>query len=702
VIRLCQNKLIKLKSQYSKTIHKQNKMASRKRALIGSDDDSSSDGEDLEEQLLSLSKKSKKYSPPPKSDSDNDKNNDDDDNSDSSTDLSDDEWTLDSEGSKKKKQLKKKKKAVTKKVERKQVSEDEEEEEEGEIADDDDDDDENDARESSSSSSSEDDGSDEELPAFNDGLDENLMGDASDRLKLEQMTEKEREEELFNRMEKREAMKTRLEIEHKLHAERKREKKLHKKEHKHNKKSDTFDSNDKVDTFSSIASRKSERKRTFEDKKLTAMNELRQKRIEKKERMEAFMQKKEPLKLKDVYSDDEDDDDDKDADDSDRSSIEFGSDDDEGGKIDTNVETKEQLDEIRLSRHKLEQWVHTPFFPRVASGCFVRMGIGNHEGRAIYRVAEIIDVTETPKVYTLGKTRTNKGLKVRHGQQERVFRMEYVSNQGFNDSEFGKWKEEMKLVELPLPTMGHIKLKAEEIKSSKTYNYKEDDVEAIVKEKNRFRKNPHNYAVKKNALMRQKEIAEQTHDYETLTKVKDQMESLEERAQMLDKQRSGALSNVSFINERNRKKNVYDAEKAAVEDYKQNKERKDDPFTRRRTLPKMIAKFGMSNSPKPEGVDNDPDAKNEDSLTADGEVGLADGLSLTSDLMASSTGNNNDTENDEADLFSAHDFDVQIDVAMPESRSISLTPKPMLSQRDNGLSRRSLNLDEYKKRKGLM
>jgi len=134
--------------------------------------------------------------------------------------------------------------------------------------------------------------------------------------------------------------------------------------------------------------------------------------------------------------------------------------------------------------------------------------------------------------------------------------------------------------------------------------------------------------------MRQKEIAEQTHDYETLTKVKDQMESLEERAQMLDKQRSGALSNVSFINERNRKKNVYDAEKAAVEDYKQNKERKDDPFTRRRTLPKMIAKFGMSNSPKPEGVDNDPDAKNEDSLTADGEVGLAFGLCLTCYLLA--------------------------------------------------------------------
>lgn len=42
------------------------------------------------------------------------------------------------------------------------------------------------------------------------------------------------------------------------------------------------------------------------------------------------------------------------------------------------------------------------------------------------------------------------------------------------------------------------------------------------------------------------------------------LDALEERAEQLDKKRSGALSNVSFINERNRKKNVYDVEKAAI------------------------------------------------------------------------------------------------------------------------------------------
>ena len=49
-----------------------------------------------------------------------------------------------------------------------------------------------------------------QLEVFDDGLDENLIGDEDDKKRLEQMTEKEREQELFDRLEKREAMRTRL------------------------------------------------------------------------------------------------------------------------------------------------------------------------------------------------------------------------------------------------------------------------------------------------------------------------------------------------------------------------------------------------------------------------------------------------------------------------------------------------------------
>jgi len=50
------------------------------------------------------------------------------------------------------------------------------------------------------------------------------------------------------------------------------------------------------------------------------------------------------------------------------------------------ISTKEELSRIRLSRHKLERWCTMPFFSKTAVGCFVKIGIGSHEGRAVYRV----------------------------------------------------------------------------------------------------------------------------------------------------------------------------------------------------------------------------------------------------------------------------------------------------------------------------
>lgn len=44
---------------------------------------------------------------------------------------------------------------------------------------------------------------------FNDGYDDQLMGDAEDRARLAGLTEKERETEIFKRIEQRELMKTR-------------------------------------------------------------------------------------------------------------------------------------------------------------------------------------------------------------------------------------------------------------------------------------------------------------------------------------------------------------------------------------------------------------------------------------------------------------------------------------------------------------
>ena len=36
------------------------------------------------------------------------------------------------------------------------------------------------------------------------------------------------------------------------------------------------------------------------------------------------------------------------------------------------------------------RFVHLPFFDRVVKGCFVRVGIGSHNGKPVYRVSSIL------------------------------------------------------------------------------------------------------------------------------------------------------------------------------------------------------------------------------------------------------------------------------------------------------------------------
>ncbi|KAL1484380.1 hypothetical protein MTO96_011356 [Rhipicephalus appendiculatus] len=340
----------------------------------------------------------------------------------------------------------------------------------------------------------------------------------------EEMTEKEREQELFNRIEKREVLKTRFEIEKKLRLAKRNEQK------RKAKKEEGGSASSKGGEGVSASSRCKERRRMVEE------------------------------------HDDE--------------------------PKPQAAATKEEVSKIRLSRHKLERWVHAPFFAKTVIGCFVRIGIGSNNGRAVYRVAQITDVVETAKVYALGRCRTNKGLRLKHGKQERVFRLEFVSNQDFTESEFLKWKEVMSLEGASFPTTEEVTRKVKDIQDALNYQYKESDVETIVSEKQRFQRNPHNYAVRKTQLMKQKEMAEQKGDNEEAQRLSGELEQLEERARELDKQRTSTISAISYINERNRMKNIVEIERAILEEAKLNKEKADDPFTRRKCAPSLVTKRG--------------------------------------------------------------------------------------------------------------
>ena len=67
----------------------------------------------------------------------------------------------------------------------------------------------------------------------------------------------------------------------------------------------------------------------------------------------------------------------------------------------------------------------------------------------------------------------------------------------------------------------------------------------IIKEKEKFRKNPFNYAMSKTNLLKQKEMAESRGDLNEVAKVNEQLDELEQRATHLDKQRQENIAGIT-------------------------------------------------------------------------------------------------------------------------------------------------------------
>ncbi|XP_076013856.1 RNA polymerase-associated protein RTF1 homolog [Genypterus blacodes] len=669
------------------------------RVVIDSDSEDSASDDNLDQELLSLAKRKRvdsgeqdePVSKPAAS-------------TDSETSDSDDEWTVG--GTKGKKKVKQgkgsdKKNATKKKVNKAAASGSSDGDssaessapEEGEVSD---------SESNSSSSSSDSDSSEDEV--FKDGYDDDLMGDEEDRARLEQMTEKEREQELFNRIEKREVLKRRFEIKKKLKTAKKKEKEEKKK--KQEEEQEKRKQSQVQDTQVVMSHNKERRSKRDEklDKKSQAMEELKAEREKKKNKTAELLAKRQPLKTSEVYSDDEEEeeeDDDKSSIKSDRSSRSSSFDDDEKEETPPKsqpVSLPDELNRIRLSRHKLERWCHMPFFAKTVTGCFVRIGIGNSSSKPVYRVAEIVDVVETAKVYQLGSTRTNKGLQLRHGGDTRVFRLEFVSNQEFTESEFMKWKEAMMVAGMQVPTLDEITKKEQSIKEALNYKFNDKDIEDIVKEKDRFRKAPPNYAMKKTQLLKDKAMAEESGDGDKAKGIQDELNELEERAEALDRQRTKNISAISYINQRNRSWNIVESEKALVAEGQNAKNQQMDPFTRRQCKPTMV-----SNARDPSVHAAILAHLNQKYGSGSAEADLA---GFETSILGHTHSKDKDlpkpTTDLSEDLFKVHDFDVKIDLQVPNAEAKSLSVSSNALPVKDGAPRRSLNLEDYKKRRGLI
>ncbi|XP_070295341.1 RNA polymerase-associated protein RTF1 homolog [Salvelinus sp. IW2-2015] len=644
------------------------------RVVIDSDSEDSASDDNLDQELLSLATKRKRV------DSDDQQDNQPVSkpaaSSDSETSDSDDEWTAG--GPKVKKKVKpgkptateKKKEAAKKRVHKAassgssggDSSADSSAPEEGEVSD----------SESNSSASSSDSSSEDDV--FRDGYGEDLMGDEEDRARLEQMTEKEREQELFNRIEKREVLKRRFEIKKKLKTAKKKEKeekkKKHEEEHRKRERSSSSHHEDRSHQDQQVVMSHNKERRTKRDEKLDkksqAMEELKAEREKKKTRTAKKQAKREPLKTSEVYSDEEEE---EEEEDDDKSSV----------KSDRSSHSSSYSEDEECGN----EWIGTgskakPVY-RVTTGCFVRIGIGNSSSKPVYRVAEIVDVVETAKVYQLGTTRTNKGL-----QLITLLCLQMI------------------IASMQVPTLDEINKKEQAIKEACNYKFNDKDIEDIVKEKDRFRKAPSNYAMKKTSLLKDKAMAEESGEGDRAKEIQDQLNELEERAEHLDRQRTKNISACpsvfsSYINQRNRSWNIVESEKALVAEG-QNAKLQMDPFTRRQCKPTMVSNARDPSSPcsYPPTPQREVRRRVGKEMDLEFEMGRerAAALKFIDHSHSRSASRGTYTDNNRCVrlmLFLR---------CVSEAKSLSVSANTLAVK--DGAPRRSLNLEDYKKRRGLI
>ena len=163
-------------------------------------------------------------------------------------------------------------------------------------------------------------------------------------------------------------------------------------------------------------------------------------------------------------------------------------------KRDINVK---DIRDLQLTRKQLTRAIDEPYFKDFIKNKYVRLSIGSRVSKStgdkkrVYRLGEIIGVQTLAKTYKLlenDKKKSNSGIIIRIGKQERAWEINFVSNDGFKDYEFEEWKERMRAHSMALPTPGQLQDRLLQAKKDlQTFRYDQQALDSLRKRKKQTR-----------------------------------------------------------------------------------------------------------------------------------------------------------------------------------------------------------------------
>mmetsp|Transcript_39644 Transcript_39644/g.64304 ORF Transcript_39644/g.64304 Transcript_39644/m.64304 type:complete len:602 (+) Transcript_39644:99-1904(+) len=255
-----------------------------------------------------------------------------------------------------------------------------------------------------------------------------------------------------------------------------------------------------------------------------------------------------------------------------------------------------ELKEIFIKRDTLEKWLYEPFFSKAVDGLLVRFSMGIRDSRATYCVGQIIAVKEVAKMYQVGESYTNKGLVLRgmsmtNRSEERVYRMDTISNKLFTEEELSKFQAICIHHQYESITPEDIKKRVAQIKDAENYIHKPAEIDAILKAKEEMGVKPRNLTTEKANLVSQRDEAWSVKDMETYQRISEEIDRLDKQVRISSKKRTAQLESTASINERNRKLELQyqeERDKQSLNSKKDGVVKTHDPFSRRPCRPATV------------------------------------------------------------------------------------------------------------------
>lgn len=306
----------------------------------------------------------------------------------------------------------------------------------------------------------------------------------------------------------------------------------------------------------------------------------------------------------------------------------------------------EDANSLLLKRNSVAKWIYHPQFADLSRGMLLRLAIGiGKDGSQVYRVVEIREVVDYHRQYKINDLTTKKAALLRYGKQERIFRLDVISNSPITQSEFQRWMEVCKEDGLPVLNKYSCKKRHEAYYSVIEGVALSDDV---VTKMIAAKKESLGIGAASRNLIAEREILVSLKNEAIASGMHEEIERITKEIELIDKD----LPSTSAEKQRTIYKKSRLLDPSSKDD--QGGELKHDPFSRRRCQPTNLSSLLSSANGSDEL--SSLDEKEGNTIIANNSNNIISNNGVNTNTIS----NTNTNSNRNKKLSDAHDFEFDI------------------------------------------